>query len=153
MRVRVTFDGKPRTQCRIPVARSKLRLLVVGFTPSMLRRPVCVSTSTPMTPSHGLVSQRLKKSQRIISGWQAEVMKGCKAEICVCRASSVIPDTFLQAVRGSATVNGLTRGSGEDQKTNSEPSPYTRPNFEADFLCAGTRLQTYSRLGHALGFQ
>ena len=106
-----------------------------------------------MTPSHGLVSQRLKKSQRIISGWQAEVMKGCKAEICICRASSIIPDTFLRAVRGSATANGLTRGSGEDQKTNSEPSPYTRPNFEADFLCAGTRLQTYSRLGHALGFQ
>ena len=105
----------------------------------MLRHSVCVSTSTPMTPSHGLKSQRLRKPQRMISGWQFEVKEHYEAEICVCRFSSVFPDTFLGTVQGSATANGLTRGSGEDQKTNGEPSPYTKTHFEADFLCAGTR--------------
>ena len=43
------------------------------ITPSMLQRPVCVSTSTPMTPSHRLMSQRLANRQRIILGWQVEI--------------------------------------------------------------------------------
>lgn len=133
----------PRSGCTFETA---LVASIGGrLTPSMLRDPVCVSTSTPMTPSHGLASQRLKESQRMISGWQAEVIKGYEAEICVRRASSVIPDTFRQAVRGSATAFGLTQGSGEDPKTSRELSPYTRTKFEAEFLCAATRTHFSTR--------
>ena len=70
------------------------------------------------------MSQRLKKAQRIIPGWQV-VVEDYEAEIHICRVSSVFPDTLVRAVQGSATANGLTRGSGEDQKTNSESSPHS----------------------------
>ena len=104
------------------------------------------------------MSQRLKKPQQMIPGWQVEVREHHEAEICVCLVPSVFPDTFLGTVQGSATANGLTRGSGVDHDTNSELSPYTRTNFEAGFLApvpvlATSKLQTHSRLGHALGFQ
>ena len=79
----------------------------------------------------------------MISGWQVQGRERYEAEIFVCLVASVFVDTFLGTLQGSATANGLTRGSGEDQITNSEPSPHTRTSFEAELLRAGIRTLSF----------
>ena len=94
----------------------------------------------------------------MISGWQVEVREHHEAEICVCLVPSVFPDTFLGTVQGSATANGLTRGSGEDHNTNKNDLR-TLGQISRQVSCAPvpvlatSNLQTHSRLGHALDFQ